>query len=149
MPAPPLVRKRVLTPSGSVPLHRLPMGQRARWRAVYREEIMRQLLLLCGWLCLAPLPALATTAPSSAARESPIVHALRALGIRYQYGGGSPETGFDCSGLIAYAFQRSSGVLLPHNAQAQSRLGTPVKRRQLSPGDLVFYDTRNQPFSHV
>lgn len=106
--------------------------------------------MLCGWLCLVPFQALATTAPSAAtAGESPLVYALRALGTRYQYGGRSPETGFDCSGLIAHAFERSLGLLLPHNARAQSRVGKPVKRRDLAPGDLVFYNTRNQPFSHV
>lgn len=111
---------------------------------------MRQLLLLCGWLCLIPAPALASTAPGAlAARESPLVFALRALGTRYQYGGRSPETGFDCSGLIAHAFQQSLGLLLPHNAQAQSRIGKPVRQRDLAPGDLVFYNTRNQPYSHV
>jgi len=111
---------------------------------------MRQLLLLCGWLCLAPLPALATTAPGAApAREGPLTHALRALGVRYHYGGRSPETGFDCSGLIAHAFQQAWGLPFPQNAQAQSRVGAPVKRRDLAPGDLVFYNTRNQPYSHV
>jgi cell wall-associated NlpC family hydrolase len=111
---------------------------------------MRHLLLLCGWLCLLPAPALATTAPTaSASRESPLAHALRALGTRYVYGGRSPETGFDCSGLIAHAFAQSLGLALPHNALAQSRVGTPVKRRDLAPGDLVFYNTRNAPFSHV
>src|SRR5262245_6978931 len=129
-------------------LHRLPMGQRARWRAVY-PEIMRHLLLLCGLFGLLPVPVLATTAPAAAARESPLAHALRALGARYTYGGRSPETGFDCSGLIAHAFERSRGLLLPHNAFAQSRMGKPVTRRDLAPGDLVFYNTRNQPFSHV
>lgn len=110
---------------------------------------MRHLFLLCGWLCLVPLQAPASTAPSAAARESPLAYALRALGTRYRYGGNSPETGFDCSGLIAHAFAQSSGVLLPHNAQAQSRAGRPVRRQDLAPGDLVFYNTRNRSFSHV
>jgi cell wall-associated NlpC family hydrolase len=111
---------------------------------------MKQLLLLCGWLVLLPLPALATTAPAAAsAREGPLTHALRALGTRYRYGGSSPETGFDCSGLIAHAFAQGSGLAVPRTAQAQSRIGTPVKRRNLAPGDLVFYNTRSQPYSHV
>jgi cell wall-associated NlpC family hydrolase len=38
---------------------------------------------------------------------------------------------------------------LPHNVQAQSKLGMPVARGKLEPGDLVFYNTRNQPYSHV
>jgi cell wall-associated NlpC family hydrolase len=111
---------------------------------------MKQLLLLCGWLCLFPLPAMATTAPgATSAREGPLAHALRALGTRYRYGGRSLETGFDCSGLIAHAFEQAWGLSVPHNAQAQSRMGTPVKRPNLAPGDLVFYNTRDQPYSHV
>jgi cell wall-associated NlpC family hydrolase len=111
---------------------------------------MKQLLLLCGWLFLLPLPALATTAPAAAsAGEGPLTHALRALGTRYRYGGSSPETGFDCSGLIAHAFEQGWGLAVPRTAQAQSKLGTPVKRPNLAPGDLVFYNTRSQPYSHV
>jgi cell wall-associated NlpC family hydrolase len=111
---------------------------------------MKQLLLLCGWLFLVPLPALATTVPAAvAAREGPLTHALRALGTRYRYGGSSPETGFDCSGLIAHAFEQGWGVAVPRTAQAQSKMGRPVKRPNLAPGDLVFYNTRSQPYSHV
>jgi cell wall-associated NlpC family hydrolase len=116
---------------------------------VVHLEIMKQLLLLCGWLCLFPLPALATTAQGASSREGPLAYALRALGARYRYGGSSPDTGFDCSGLIAHAFEQAWGLPLPHNARAQSRLGKPVKRPNLAPGDLVFYNTRDQPYSHV
>ena len=111
---------------------------------------MKQLLLLCGWLLFVPLPASASTASAAAsAREGPLTHALRALGTRYRYGGSSPETGFDCSGLIAHAFEQGWGLAVPHNAQAQSKLGAPVKRVNLAPGDLVFYNTLAQPNSHV
>jgi len=110
---------------------------------------MRQLLLLCAWLCLAPFPAFAKTERAPSTGEGPLAYALDALGTRYRLGGRSPETGFDCSGLIAHAFEQSWGLLLPHNARAQSRLGKPVGRADLAPGDLVFYNTRNEPFSHV
>jgi cell wall-associated NlpC family hydrolase len=110
---------------------------------------MRQLLLLCALLAsLLPAPAGARTDREAAVREGPISHALRALGTRYRYGGASPETGFDCSGLIAHVFGQA-GLSLPRTARAQSRVGTPVKRAHLAPGDLVFYNTRNAPFSHV
>jgi len=110
---------------------------------------MRQLLLLCALLAsLLPSAASARADPDTSAREGPISHALRALGTRYRYGGASPETGFDCSGLITHVFERA-GLSLPRTALAQSRVGTPVKRANLAPGDLVFYNTRNQPYSHV
>lgn len=110
---------------------------------------MRQLLLLCGLVAsLLPQTGAAMTDRDAAVREGPISHALRALGTRYRYGGASPETGFDCSGLIAHVFEQA-GRAVPRTARAQSRVGTPVKRAHLAPGDLVFYNTRNAPYSHV
>jgi cell wall-associated NlpC family hydrolase len=110
---------------------------------------MRQLLLLCGFVAsLLPQAGAAATVRDAAMREGPITHALRALGTRYRYGGASPETGFDCSGLIAHVFEQA-GRAVPRTAREQSRVGTPVKRAQLAPGDLVFYNTRNAPYSHV
>jgi cell wall-associated NlpC family hydrolase len=108
---------------------------------------MRHLLILC--CLLAAMPAAARTEVATEAREGPLAHALHALGTRYRYGGQSPETGFDCSGLIMHVFEQAWGVLLPRTAREQSRVGKPVKRRDLIPGDLVFYNTRNQPHSHV
>ena len=84
-----------------------------------------------------------------AAAPDPLMHASEMLGTRYRYGGKSPATGFDCSGLVAHVFERAWGLSLPHNAHAQSKVGTPVKRVALVPGDLVFYNTRNRPYSHV
>jgi cell wall-associated NlpC family hydrolase len=110
---------------------------------------MRQLLLLCALLAsLLPAAASARVERDAAAREGPISHALRALGTRYRYGGASPETGFDCSGLIAHVFEQA-GRAVPRTAREQSRAGKAVKRAHLAPGDLVFYNTRNAPYSHV
>jgi cell wall-associated NlpC family hydrolase len=97
-----------------------------------------------------PLPAPASALHAEGARaETPADQALRAVGTRYRLGGSSPRTGFDCSGLVTHAFEQAWGVTLPHNVQAQSRIGIPVKRGALQPGDLVFYNTRNRPYSHV
>jgi cell wall-associated NlpC family hydrolase len=81
--------------------------------------------------------------------EAPTAQAMLTLGARYRFGGSSPRTGFDCSGLVTHVFEQAWGVVLPHNVQAQSRIGIPVKRSALQPGDLVFYNTRNRPYSHV
>jgi cell wall-associated NlpC family hydrolase len=64
--------------------------------------------------------------------------AMQYLGTSYVWGGSSPG-GFDCSGLVMYAFAQV-GVYLPHNAAAQYNYGTPVSRDELEPGDLVFFD---------
>jgi cell wall-associated NlpC family hydrolase len=70
--------------------------------------------------------------------------ALAQIGKPYVYGAAGPD-GFDCSGLTMFAFA-AAGIALPHSAEAQSRLGTPVARGDLRPGDLVFFYS---PISHV
>jgi peptidoglycan DL-endopeptidase CwlO len=64
--------------------------------------------------------------------------AMRYLGTPYVWGGSSPG-GFDCSGLVAYAFGQM-GVSLPHYTGAQWNVGVPVSRGDLQAGDLVFFD---------
>ena len=65
--------------------------------------------------------------------------ALQYLGVKYRWGGESPKTGFDCSGLVAYVYAQL-GIQLPHSAAAQYGLGAPVPRDDLQPGDLVFFN---------
>ncbi|TAM90917.1 MAG: NlpC/P60 family protein [Candidimonas sp.] len=75
--------------------------------------------------------------------------ALDFLGVKYRYGGDAPSTGFDCSGLVAYAAEKSLGLKLPHHSAALAREGKPVKRRDLKKGDLVFFNTLGKRYSHV
>lgn len=75
--------------------------------------------------------------------------ALDLIGIRYRWGGTSPETGLDCSGLVQFVFQQVTGVTLPRSAKEMSRLGDKVALADLKPGDLVFFNTRRFAFSHV
>jgi cell wall-associated NlpC family hydrolase len=70
--------------------------------------------------------------------------ALAQVGKPYIYGSMGP-TGFDCSGLTAFAFA-AGGITLPHSSAAQSTMGVRVPRSQLRPGDLVFFYS---PISHV
>ena len=82
-------------------------------------------------------------------RDRPLVQALQTVGVQYRYGGRSPDTGFDCSGLITHVFERAWGVILPSGTDALSKVGKSIRLKELEPGDLVFYNTRNRPFSHV
>jgi cell wall-associated NlpC family hydrolase len=75
--------------------------------------------------------------------------ALDLIGIRYKWGGNTPETGMDCSGLVRYVFQQVTGVTLPRTAKDMSHLGAVVDLGDLQPGDLVFFNTRRFAFSHV
>jgi len=80
--------------------------------------------------------------PASAARETlglrVVSYARHFLGIRYSWGGTSPRTGFDCSGLVRYVYGHF-GISLPHSSWADLGLGHRVSRRWLEPGDLVFF----------
>ncbi|MBM3350618.1 MAG: NlpC/P60 family protein [Betaproteobacteria bacterium] len=85
---------------------------------------------------------------SQQAREV-LLHALSLTGSPYQFGGHSPETGFDCSGFVRYVYLQATSLTLPHNARAMSHLGKAIPRPELKPGDLVFFDTLKSAFSHV
>ncbi len=67
------------------------------------------------------------------------------IGTPYQYGGSSPDTGFDCSGFTMWAWSHA-GVYLPHSSAAQYASLPHVAQSDLQPGDLVFFYT---PISHV
>ena len=78
-------------------------------------------------------------APADPSKGAQVVAiALQYLGVPYKWGGASPETGFDCSGLTMYVYAQV-GISLPHYAAAQYRMGVPVPKDQLQPGDLVFF----------
>ncbi len=78
--------------------------------------------------------------------SSVVVDSLRYLGVPYVYGGTSPTTGMDCSGLVQRVFA-DLGVALPRTAAQQSQVGTNVPSlSQALPGDLVFYGS---PAEHV
>lgn len=88
-----------------------------------------------------------TTAAQSQAAA--IVGFARSLvGDPYRWGGTSPTTGFDCSGLVQYVFAHF-GINLPRTSYAQYDVGTHIAYDQLQPGDLVFFATNGAGASHV
>ena len=72
-----------------------------------------------------------------------------ALGLDYKYGGKSPVTGFDCSGLVAHIYREAWGIQLPLTSKGRARSACPCSLAELQAGDLVFYDTLEAAFSHV
>lgn len=98
----------------------------------------------------AAIPVSLQAAPQATARSPEMLFAaLAAAGFDYKRGGKSMTSGFDCSGLVAHVFKEAYGVLLPHNAAAQSAHGKTIARAELEPGDLVFFNTEQRPYSHV
>lgn len=64
--------------------------------------------------------------------------AVREVGVPYRWGGSSPLSGFDCSGLVYWAYGRL-GVRVPHSSYALYALGRNVSRSRMKPGDLLFF----------
>ena len=64
--------------------------------------------------------------------------AVRAVDVPYRWGGASPRAGFDCSGLVYWAYGRL-GLELPHSSYALHELGRPVARSKVKAGDLLFF----------
>lgn len=92
-----------------------------------------------------PITPVAFAVPSAVAlRASALANALGKIGSPYRWGAAGPRA-FDCSGLAYWAYKQV-GVTLPRSSNAMSRVGTPVAKSQLQPGDLVFF---YHPVSHV
>lgn len=82
-------------------------------------------------------------------RDEIVKTAERFLGIPYQWGGNSPDIGFDCSGLTSAVYELN-GLKLPRSSTQQWLVGTPVDRHELSKADLVFFATAGgKRVSHV
>jgi cell wall-associated NlpC family hydrolase len=76
--------------------------------------------------------------PGAVLRDRVVLEGLAQIGVPYVWGGASPETGFDCSGLVMWLWARH-GVALPHFAASQYHLGPLVAKSDLRIGDLVFF----------
>ena len=70
------------------------------------------------------------------------------LGRPYHFGGSSPSSGFDCSGLVQYSY-RQVGLTLPHNTEKQRLTGRHIQKAELRRGDLIFFDQEGKKNSHV
>jgi peptidoglycan DL-endopeptidase CwlO len=112
-------------------------AQQARARAAEAQGAQAQLTAGAVVGASASTPEGATVIPPSNSGGAVGV-ALGEQGVPYVWGGASPS-GFDCSGLVMYAYSRV-GVSLPHSSYAQYGMGVAVPRDQLQPGDLVFFD---------
>ena len=80
-----------------------------------------------------------------------ILFAIKYLNTPYSYGGATPK-GFDCSGFVQYTYKNSIGYSLPRTSQDQAKAGNEIKRKNLKPGDLVFFNgtkIKSKDIGHV
>ncbi|GAB2566961.1 C40 family peptidase [Dyella jejuensis] len=77
-------------------------------------------------------------------RDMLIGLAMQLRHVRYVRGGRDPSTGFDCSGFVRYVFERALGLQLPTNSASQYLIGHIVRRKDMQPGDLVFFRTADR-----
>jgi len=77
------------------------------------------------------------------------MYALSLADTPYHFGGNSPNSGFDCSGFVDHVYKEKLGITLPRTSREISRVGSKVSLDQLQTGDLVFYNTLHQSYSHV
>lgn len=86
-------------------------------------------------------------APSQSQPAS-VSYALSLQGAPYHYGKSSPEEGFDCSGFVKHVFQKQ-GITLPRTTKDMALYLSPIDKYKIHSGDLVFFDTNGETFSHV
>lgn len=110
-------------------------------------------LAACGSLPPPPPSAPETiaqaTARSSEKGNDVVLFALGLLDTGYRFGGKNPQAGLDCSGMVSYIYGQAIGLRVRGSAADIARNGRSIPRDDLRPGDLLFFNTRNQPYSHV
>lgn len=79
-----------------------------------------------------------------------IFRAISLVGTPYRYGGTSPDTGFDCSGLIGFVFNEAAGLRLPRTTRELIDIDAKnINRSDLQAGDLVYFNSRGGRVSHI
>ncbi|HKT64667.1 MAG TPA: C40 family peptidase [Burkholderia sp.] len=85
----------------------------------------------------------------SVGQEEISIQAMSLVGVPYRWGGNTPTSGFDCSGLVRYVMGRAADVNLPRTTADMSSRGVSIDPDQVAPGDLIFFNTTGRPHSHV
>lgn len=98
---------------------------------------------------LSGISTAARHAPGASTVQKLLGEGLMYIGVPYRWGGVSPITGMDCSGLVQLVFRNAAGINLPRTAIEQATQGNRVSLRELRPGDLVFFNTIGRNISHV
>ena len=136
------------------------IGQHRGVDTASRRAYLGSLALLLSSLILVgcSTPARKSTPPSKIAKfkedtsvgtEGISIAAMGLVGVPYRFGGNTPAGGFDCSGLIVYVYNNAAGLKLPRTVQEMSRAGQSIQNDAPAPGDLVFFNTTGERYSHA
>lgn len=107
----------------------------------------------CGSAPVARPGGQAPTSPPAQPRAEPVspdyaqslvLHAMGLVGTPYRFGGNTPESGFDCSGLIAYVYRESANIRTPRTVAELSRWGRAVSRDEVRTGDLAVFTVKGR-----
>ncbi len=85
----------------------------------------------------------------SVGTEEISIEAMSLVGVPYRWGGNTPESGFDCSGLVDYVVRRAASVNLPRTTEQMGGVGSTINPDEIAPGDLIFFNTTGRAHSHV
>ena len=113
--------------------------------ATTRVALVVAVALLSGCTSSPPPPPPVVSAPFEQfppVADDVLLRAIGLVGTPYRYGGNTPESGFDCSGLIGYVYRDAAGITLPRSTRELISMPVPnVRRDALQTGDLVFFAT--------
>lgn len=114
-------------------------------RALCGLLLASAVLVLAGCSSAPTTPSSPAAVPHPAARltldqaNDVTVMAIGLVGTPYRYGGNTPASGFDCSGLISYVYQQRAGVVAPRTTGGLIDWGTSIPAPSLRTGDLVVF----------
>ncbi len=119
-------------------------------RSIARLSVVGLLLLLGACASIAPVRSPGTApAPPTTVANNVLIRAIGLVGTPYRWGGNTPESGFDCSGLVDYVFRTEAGMALPRTSRGIAAVDAPkISRSDLQAGDLLFFGRRHR-VSHV
>ena len=103
----------------------------------------------CGTLTKPPAAPTESVRAIDPRAHEVVLFSLGLVDTGYRFGGKNPDAGLDCSGMVSYVFENAAGLRLSGSAADLAQQGRPVNGEGLRPGDLVFFNTRNKPRSHV
>ncbi len=115
-------------------------------RTLHRLALVAAVLLAAGCSSTPSRVARGTPSVLTAEQASDIaIHALGLVGTPYRYGGNTPDSGFDCSGLIGYVYKSRAGVAPPRTVAQLNGFGQPIEADELRTGDLVVFGADRAP----